>query len=89
MPTCTKALESNGARDLRRPQSAGKVRLLQWRSVSVSRCPNESCQTKFGQAVAAWVDFSLAAFPISFVKDLKLSTKAKVALCSLLSFGVL
>ncbi|KAL9067015.1 MAG: hypothetical protein Q9161_007188 [Pseudevernia consocians] len=44
--------------------------------------------TKFGQVVAAWVDLSLATFPISFLKDLQLSTKSKAALCTLMSFGV-
>ncbi|KAL2046317.1 hypothetical protein N7G274_001764 [Stereocaulon virgatum] len=39
--------------------------------------------------MAAWVDFSLAAFPITFIKDLKLGLERKFLLCSLMSVGVL
>ena len=62
---------------------SGSQSALSWRF-------NERCSTNAYQpAVAAWVDFSLAAFPISFIKDLQISKTKKVALWSLLSVGVL
>ena len=39
--------------------------------------------------MAAWVDFSLAAFPITFIKDLQLCMQKKIVLCGLMSIGVL
>lgn len=66
--------------------NGGEVSLS--RILSVLHVESYSADSKH-KVVAAWVDFSLAAFPISFVKDLQLSMTEKIALCSLLSFGVL
>lgn len=41
------------------------------------------------QVVAAADDFSLAAFPISFIKDLQVGVRRKVTLASLMAVGVL
>lgn len=41
------------------------------------------------QVVAAAADFSLAAFPVSFIKDLHVSVGRKVALACLMAVGVL
>lgn len=39
------------------------------------------------QVVAAAADFSLAAFPVSFIKDLHVSLRRKVALACLMLSG--
>ena len=41
------------------------------------------------EVVAAWVDFTLAAFPITFIKDLALSNREKIVLTVLMSMGIL
>ena len=39
--------------------------------------------------MVAWVDFPLAAFPTTFVKDLQLCIQKKIVLCGLMSIVVL
>lgn len=63
----------------------------QWNPNLPGHCGNPDLHTYlsyFNGAVAVWVDFSLAAFPITFIKDLQLSMRNKFALSGLLSFGV-
>ncbi|KAM0800301.1 hypothetical protein BDR22DRAFT_258368 [Usnea florida] len=62
-----------------------------WDPTIPGTCDGYDLQIRFSYfsgTVAAWVDFSLAAFPISFIKDLQISKTKKVALWSLLSVGV-
>lgn len=59
--------------------------------LSTMRCQNGQGENLTWRAtvVAAWVDFSLAAFPVTFIKDLALSKREKLVLVALMSMGVL